>query len=205
MAGVFCYGEEKDRIMGRAAKYVVGANFGKLTILEIVKRGNKFSILHCICDCGEECIRNTSYISMSKDPCCPGCTKIKRGDNARKYKIKEYGYSTAVRSYNQYKRNAVNRGLSFEFTLEQFVDIVTRECHYCPNIKTNCAMSECANGDFLYTGLDRVDNTKGYTLDNCVPCCSVCNTAKNNYPVEVFEDWVIAAANKIIKRRGTGE
>ena len=28
-------------------------------------------------------------------------------------------------------------------------------------------------------GVDRVDNTKGYSVDNSVPCCKFCNTAKH--------------------------
>ncbi len=26
--------------------------------------------------------------------------------------------------------------------------------------------------------IDRLDNTKGYIIDNCVPCCSDCNEMK---------------------------
>lgn len=34
----------------------------------------------------------------------------------------------------------------------------------------------------LYTeiGCDRIDNSKGHTYDNVVPCCYVCNCARNN-------------------------
>lgn len=29
-------------------------------------------------------------------------------------------------------------------------------------------------------GLDRINNSKGYTIDNIVPCCGNCNKLKNN-------------------------
>lgn len=32
-----------------------------------------------------------------------------------------------------------------------------------------------------YTGLDRLDNEEGHTVDNCVPCCWPCNFARNDY------------------------
>jgi hypothetical protein len=31
---------------------------------------------------------------------------------------------------------------------------------------------------FIYNGIDRVDNNKGYTIENCVPCCTAVNYAK---------------------------
>jgi hypothetical protein len=34
------------------------------------------------------------------------------------------------------------------------------------------------NSRFVCQGVDRVDNTKGYTLANSVPCCKVCNRMK---------------------------
>lgn len=45
--------------------------------------------------------------------------------------------------------------------------IITKPCHYC--------------GDTHRVGCDRIDNSRGHTKDNVVPCCIECNTAKNNY------------------------
>lgn len=35
-------------------------------------------------------------------------------------------------------------------------------------------------------GIDRIDSSKGYSDDNCVSCCSMCNLMKNNYSVYDF-------------------
>jgi hypothetical protein len=35
-----------------------------------------------------------------------------------------------------------------------------------------------ATGDLAYNGIDRVDNKKGYTEENCVSCCGLCNRMK---------------------------
>lgn len=35
-------------------------------------------------------------------------------------------------------------------------------------------------------GIDRKDSSKGYTIDNCVPCCTECNTMKSDLPLDVF-------------------
>lgn len=36
------------------------------------------------------------------------------------------------------------------------------------------------------SGLDRVDNDKGYTVENSVACCTRCNTMKSTYCLEEF-------------------
>jgi hypothetical protein len=38
----------------------------------------------------------------------------------------------------------------------------------------------------LRNGVDRVDSGRGYTVDNCVPCCKFCNLMKRNYTPEFF-------------------
>ena len=49
----------------------------------------------------------------------------------------------------------------------EFVDNLTNQpCIYC--------------GDTHNIGLDRIDNSKGHTKDNVVPCCVECNTVRND-------------------------
>ena len=45
-------------------------------------------------------------------------------------------------------------------------------------------IEKCFNSNCVYCGfpaitLDRIDNTLGHTMDNCVPACFECNTARN--------------------------
>ena len=47
-----------------------------------------------------------------------------------------------------------------------------RRRHYCGGVKS--------------MGLDRVDNARGYTTDNVVPACTVCNLMKKDMPPEEF-------------------
>lgn len=59
------------------------------------------------------------------------------------------------------------RELTISF--EEFVILNSQPCHYC-------------NGPLPKTGhgLDRLDNTRGYHLDNVVPCCTPCNLLRGN-------------------------
>lgn len=63
--------------------------------------------------------------------------------------------------FYQLKYSANKRGISVELTLEQYRDLVKGICYYC-------GRALLGNGPEI----DRQDHNKGYTLDNCVPCCS---------------------------------
>ena len=39
-------------------------------------------------------------------------------------------------------------------------------------------------------GIDRIDSSKGYTVENSVACCKYCNTAKNTMSVDEFLKWI---------------
>ena len=39
---------------------------------------------------------------------------------------------------------------------------------------------------FVYNGIDRVDNSKGYTLNNILVCCYDCNTKKGAITKEMI-------------------
>jgi hypothetical protein len=42
--------------------------------------------------------------------------------------------------------------------------------------------------------IDRVDNTRGYTVDNIVLCCGAVNTMKNDLTQKEFQTFVISMA-----------
>ena len=67
--------------------------------------------------------------------------------------------------YKEYKTGAKSRGYEFKLTLEDFEKMWNQNCYYCDTLIDGI-------------GVDRVDNTKGYLVDNTVPCCSVCNKMK---------------------------
>ena len=39
-------------------------------------------------------------------------------------------------------------------------------------------------------GIDRIYSTKGYSVNNCVPCCTMCNKMKLNYSLEDFKTQI---------------
>jgi hypothetical protein len=80
---------------------------------------------------------------------------------------------TPAARYNHGKRKANERGLEFTITLEEYSVKITQPCYYCKN--------QLYKKSVRGVGLDRLDNSIGYTNDNTVSCCYVCNTIKNNF------------------------
>lgn len=80
--------------------------------------------------------------------------------------MKEYFQSPTGR-FQQYKRCAKDKKIPFDLTLEQFIAFWKKPCICGCKINT--------------IGLDRIDNTKGYTIDNVRPMCSYHNYMKSNY------------------------
>lgn len=72
-----------------------------------------------------------------------------------------------------YKRSAEKRNFEWGITNEEFGSFWQLPCNYC-------------GGDIETIGLDRVDSSAGYTMDNIVPCCSVCNKMKLDLSEDVF-------------------
>lgn len=86
----------------------------------------------------------------------------------------------AFRAYTSYKFTATKvRGYSWAITEQEFFALAAAPCHYCGAPPSN-AFRHKKYGDsfFLYSGLDRKDNSKGYDMGNVVACCGRCNRIK---------------------------
>jgi hypothetical protein len=79
-------------------------------------------------------------------------------------------------SYNEYKLGASKRNVEFNLTKKEFNKIVQKLCYLCGK----------QNTDTHQNGCDRIDNTKGYNIDNCKACCSQCNFMKHDYPYDIL-------------------
>ena len=89
-------------------------------------------------------------------------------------------------------RNATKKSnRQFELSKEKFYDLISDNCYYCGS-KPNSANKRYLKYDsnFRYNGIDRVDNSKGYLVDNCVTCCEICNRAKLTMSLEEFKNWI---------------
>ena len=107
--------------------------------------------------------------------------------------------SGLVEVYGNYRRNATARNLEFNLTMNEAESLMKQDCHYC-GLKPEMIMQRSKEGvPFTYNGIDRKDNTKGYSLENCLPCCKVCNRSKVDLPYQDFLNKIEAIYNNLIK------
>lgn len=78
--------------------------------------------------------------------------------------------------YLSYKKRCKNKGMDFRLSLWKFEYYINKPCFICK--KDNAG------------GLDRIDNTIGYTERNVAPCCFDCNRMKSNKTKEQFMEYL---------------
>ena len=65
---------------------------------------------------------------------------------------------------------AKHEGREWSISFEEYYQLLRQGCFY----------SGKSLSDETGIGLDRIDNSKGYTLDNVLPCCGECNSIRGN-------------------------
>ena len=167
---------------------LTGKIFGRFRVIKQDPiRRHKQVYWICECECGEVKsvigynIKNGSVISC-------GCY---REETKRFRNAKEKGLSFSNRMFNQYKQNARQKGRDFLLSVEDFISIAKQDCYWCgiPPVDKK-EVAQC-NGQFPVNGVDRLDNTLGYIIDNSVACCSVCNYAKGTKSEDEFREWIL--------------
>lgn len=87
---------------------------------------------------------------------------------------------------NYYRKNAKARGIVWLLTVEQVEAVVHCECAYCG------ALPSPRNG------IDRIDNSLGYTPDNVTACCLTCNRAKADMNMAQFISWIDRLSKRML-------
>jgi hypothetical protein len=160
---------------------LIGQRFGKLTAISQSTNG-KFGDArwNCICDCGKKIVTASHSLRRGNSKSC-GCS--------RGYTDKSY--SSKYNLFLKYKTTcAKKRGLSFTLIFEDFINISSKNCYYCGSSPNKFIKLRDGREGFYYNGLDRINNDKGYDLDNVRPCCTDCNYAKGTMTSDEFLTWV---------------
>jgi len=176
---------------------LTGKRFGRLIVIERSgsdKRGN--SMWLCKCDCGTEKVIRGEKLNSGQTKSC-GC--LMRELIGRKL---PFGIANMRAKIRAYKKRAKARGLKYNLTEEQFAEITQKNCYYCGAKPNNISKDSKSYGEYIYNGIDRIDSNKGYTIDNVVPCCKICNIAKGVLTMQEFREWVIRIYNNLKKIKG---
>ena len=189
--------------MGRKTVYHVGQRFGGLEVKEVIpsmKMGTHVK-LRCLCHyCNNEKVMYAGNIKRRNSCGCQQNNSSEWKNVGPKNKPWQLASGEAAKRNveYQYKRSAEKRKIEYSLTQEEFESLVVGECHYCGDSLTNIKKGQGkTSGDFRYTGIDRIDSKKGYTKENCVPCCWKCNNMKHTTDIYEF----ISHVKKICKKQ----
>lgn len=103
--------------------------------------------------------------------------------------------------FNRILQNAKKKKIPISLTYEQFLAFTKIEkCFYC---KSQIEWQDHASSDKASSSgynIDRKDSEKGYSKENCVVCCKICNWSKNN--LFTHEEFIeIGKAIKLVLSR----
>lgn len=98
--------------------------------------------------------------------------------------------SLLVKLYGQYRYKAKIRGLTFTINIDEFQGLIFNRCYLCGSPPQNRIHRRNIVGELIYNGLDRVDSSRGYEIDNVKACCFKCNIMKMKTPLKDFKRQV---------------
>ena len=181
----------KDTIVSK--KVEIGERYGKLVVISL-GRLKGFLSATCECDCGNFITTRIYTLLDNKAQSC-GCNQI---EFVKKMCIREPGKISFTTQHSIYKHNAKKNNRDFELTVEQTKDLMIQNCFFCNqeprpyNVyvkkdgrivkdRRTIITKEIVDRAWIkINGIDRIDNSKGYLTNNCVPCCPDCNGAKTD-------------------------
>lgn len=171
----------------------LGKTYHRLTPIKLVSVNSKgIKFFKVSCTCGSEKIIPGYRLTCKSNP-VKSCGCLRTEARSRLGKLSRHAPGEAAKRllHVTYRRDAKRRGIVFDVPIELFLSIIAKPCHYCEAPPSNRAYPKRYYGGCLYTGIDRVNNNGGYTVDNIVPCCRRCNLAKRDSTLEEFSEWII--------------
>lgn len=103
-------------------------------------------------------------------------------------------YKNKIESLNNRSSQGTGRKYKeWKLSLDDFSEIIHQNCYYCgqpPVYKKEFTRVNFPDDKLYANGIDRIDSNKGYTKDNCVPCCTICNRMKQDLSVQEFYDHI---------------
>jgi hypothetical protein len=156
---------------------MVGKEYNDWRIIKARPNNRKgFVLAQCFCGKVKE-VRGRSIKDNTSKNC--GCRKVE----IKRKRIP--GHNNALRAtFSLYRGKAKRQGKEFNINVHQFQELTSRNCFYCGAIPKNRNFRN--NQEYIYNGLDRIDNEKGYTLENIEACCYHCNTLKGGITISMI-------------------
>lgn len=183
----------------KSRKFTVGQIVGNCYELLKYKENGRWDV-KCT-KCGKIQEQEIHNILKHKKETCYYC-EYPEGHTNPNAKRRNHYLDFKDKYYNYYRRNILSdnkKGKKFKewaLTKDEFWNLTQGNCYYCGappnefNSWNKKARRTSLDEIILLNGIDRIDSDKGYTLDNCVSCCTTCNFIKGTTPQDVFLDCI---------------
>ncbi len=170
-----------------------GQRFGRLLAIECLGiAGAGYRWWGCVCDCGATVAVRSRELDRRHTRSC-GCLQRENRatyGGAAGSNILPYGFASRNELLASYQKSARDREIEWGLSKREFCDIIAEPCVYCGSQASSVRKPNAqVNGEFVYSGIDRIDNSKGYIPGNVVSCCWVCNRAKSTMGLHDFLGW----------------
>ena len=136
--------------------------------------------------------RNYAYYSFVLKKECKQCSS----NNINKNGVKIYK-GIRVSWFNKFKTNAELRGLDWDITIDDLVNLYKKQKGKCALTGWYIYFPENGHPQKTNASIDRIDSSLGYTLENIQLVEKKVNMMKQQYSQEEFISVCVAVADKI--------
>ena len=177
---------------------ITSQKWGKLTVISFAGYTPKHrrTVWNCQCDCGNivqvrsDCLRSKTATGGTKS--CGRCVRSKTGSESAAWK--GCGQLSATR-WERILADAKSRKLNVSITIKDAWDLLTKQDWKCAITGKAIMLPSRTKGEETTASLDRIDSTKGYTLDNIQWVHKRINWMKSNMSMNEFVDFCKAVVN----------
>lgn len=182
--------------MGMKLTDVIGRSFGTYKVLDLVELHDtldKSRFLVSCKKCGHEKVRALATFRYGHRTRCLKCSpsparRKQNNSSVAKHPNKRYNkdlYWICNQKYKEKKKRAESRSKPFELTLDEFISVFYERATIkitffglIGTIELPTVSKPCFYCGMSSSGLDRVDSSMGYVVNNVVVCCARCNLMK---------------------------
>ena len=190
----------------------IGQKFSRLTVIKKHSSDkSRCSKYLCKCDCGKMSVVLGTNLTTKHTTSC-GCYNSEEIKKRNRHKIGESSFNKLERAYIVSAKERKG-GIEYSLSTEQFRSLIQQNCYWCgkePRLqnryynfdgtrtKGSLTCEEWASLQWIRAnGIDRINNSIGYTMENCVPSCTNCNEMKMDRTEQEF----ISHAYDIVKHQ----
>ena len=176
---------------------LVGKTFGHLIVVSAApprkstKSSKTYVAWECLCDCGNSITLTGKQLTRGQVSC--GCARFSGRFRKQLTDID----ANVMKVISEYSNKAKAKNRIWLLSFDEAKTLLLSSCKYCGSSPSRLVRVYPDIESTLVGGIDRVDSSLGYTVENVVPCCKICNRAKSDLTYSDFMSWIALISTNI--------